>query len=135
MSKIPNTETRAKVFAQYLGQPVTGNGRKYNINYQLILKPLSAITDEDANAVAKMFAIPGDKLMATGKGLVRRIFDQTEEEDEFAGLEVLRVYQYLQSKGYDVPNHLLGSNKSCGGCKTLKEAGLAVYEREINKRT
>ncbi len=33
----------------------------------------------------------------------------------------VQVYQFLQSKGYDLPNYLLGG-------KTLHEAGLAIYE-------
>lgn len=36
----------------------------------------------------------------------------------------IHVYQFLQSRGYDLPNYLLDG-------KTLHEAGLAIYENEL----
>lgn len=144
--EIPN-EVKAKVFAQYWGQKVKAivhgaesdtwveYGRivhlpldaddDYEIddgeglyhayvlpeNLKLLLRPLSAITDEDAlNAY--------------------EIYHGNRQATEHAAMVVIEtlaikasVFQYLQSKGYDLPSWLLGG-------KTLKEAGLAIYEQE-----
>ena len=45
------------------------------------------------------------------------------EHFDLSDWQTLNVYQFLQSKGYDIPQYLLGG-------KTLKECGLAVYEGE-----
>ena len=44
-------------------------------------------------------------------------------EEIITGNVWLSIHQFLQSKGYDLPNYLLGS-------KTLKECNLAIYENE-----
>ncbi len=137
-------EIKAKVFAQYLGQmakiktpdeceegeegmenvDITGyfistvsNHDRFH-KYFLILNPLSYITDEDAISLylvttkttwyAQMIEV---EILASGKdiaasgGYMNNVF----------------AYQFLQSKGYDLPNFLLGG-------KTLQELGLAIYE-------
>ena len=83
----------------------------------LLLKPLSSITDEDAIEVAKIEGFIDGKnysLLLIGlsriKSLERNQLDMN-----------WKAYQYLQSKGYDMPNYLLGG-------KTLQESGLAIYE-------
>ena len=80
--------------------PDAGNKRDL-----LILKPLSSITDEDVKVIG------------------------FSNSDEFLGLSSINEkyigklsdFQYLQSKGYDLPQYELNN-------KTLKEAGLAIYE-------
>jgi hypothetical protein len=113
-----------------------------------ILKPLSQITDEDAIEVASMVD-SGFKL--SKKTTVKRhnndtlISINTNEVDDVCMVHItlkknffnvkaiheddwnittgtaFKAYQYLQSRGYDLPNYLLGG-------KTLQEAGLAIYQ-------
>lgn len=45
------------------------------------------------------------------------------EKDYFTP-NTFEIYQFLQSKGYDLPHYLLGG-------KTLHESGLAIYEKEV----
>jgi hypothetical protein len=96
---------------------------------KLILKPLSSITDEDAIEVAKL------QQEYEQKEEIRVAFSIDEKNNgcldcliEYKGYShdywqpvYSPTFQYLQSKGYDLPNYLLGG-------KTLKEAGLAIYE-------
>lgn len=95
----------------------------YMDKYKLILKPLSSITDEDAIEVAKMIngmaSIMKEKdLIGEGKYFIDECF---YSNIEYYPSYVINVYQYLQSKGYDLPQYLLGG-------KILFEAGLAIYE-------
>jgi hypothetical protein len=152
-------EIKAKVFAQYLGQDaVIETGEKYteafedgitHVDGHLIdwfheaetvkikLKPISAITDEDAIEVAKMFGVTKKIkrhksnncyfVVHGGYDSISFIENDVTYED---GVSVegdvsrrLDVYQYLQSKGYDLPQYLLGN-------KTLHECGLAIYESD-----
>lgn len=86
---------------------------------KLILKPLSEITDEDAKEAIKIWgeapypfgAITEDSRPSKWR---RVIIEHSKELPIF-------VYQYLQSKGYDLPNYLLGG-------KTFFECELAIYE-------
>ncbi len=125
------TEIKAKVFAQYLLQKVKLTHIKKNheqifqlepyvieemieskgFDFKLILKPLSEITHEDCTELyaAIKYGMKSSKFI----------------------LEILQAlpynaaiiaYQYLISKGYDLPNYLLGG-------KTLQECGLAIYEK------
>jgi hypothetical protein len=113
---------------------------KYNllIKYCMpILKPISDITDEDAIGVAKMFGVTKKIKRHKSKNcyiMVHRGYDSisfiendvTYEDGVSVEGDVSRrldVYQYLQSKGYDLPQYLLGN-------KTLHECGLAIYESE-----
>lgn len=128
-----SNEIKAKVFAQYLGQSIKSNGKKYELTVldpnnrhkkelffaldnevQLILKPLSSISDEDAIEVAKIQR-PQFKVTAElGRSLV---------EKSIKGYHTLtiRSYQFLLSRGYDMPQYLLGN-------KTLHECNLCCYE-------
>lgn len=113
-------DTKAKVFAQYLGQQVLWGGTEgvlwsYNLHgasdvvlgAKLILKPLSKITDEDAQDLGYEDA---EIFIATSPWLKK-----------YHGDKSFWDAQILQSKGYDLPNYLLNG-------KTLQEAGLAIYE-------
>lgn len=95
------------------------NHTNYNTDQcKLILKPLSAITDEDALEIQKIYdgefhnAVAGDKVKR-GKKFAN---------DKFLCYE---AYQYLISKGYDIKHRLLGH-------LTLQQAGLAIYKEEDN---
>lgn len=151
-------EIKAKIFAQYLGQefkwseetdedytPIlsavniggsvfseeaddSGEGC-YSINEcKLILKPLSAITDEDAIEVAKLIFGKSynqekghDQLVL--KKCQAEAFIKTMNDTPLTGRESWFIYQFLQSHEYDLPQYLLGG-------KTLKECDLAIYETE-----
>ena len=94
---------------------------------KLILKSLDTISYEDANELIKLkgYLIPDvleknaiyircwtyKNINNTFKSLVRIDFNDLN----------LKQGQYLLSKGYDLPQYLLGG-------KTLKEAELAVYQ-------
>lgn len=90
----------------------------------LILKPLSSITDEDAIAVSNMRG-NFKEYFTHGESQVLKLGKMYIEE---YGLNIAKaqhdtifICQFLQSKGYDLPNYLLGN-------KTLNEAELAIYE-------
>lgn len=109
--------------------------------FKLILKPLSSITDEDAIEVGKILF---GKEYSVGEVDRRNDYevsvkvlkpDTTINQNVYIGFKgglsncngwglqnMLQAYQYLQSKGYDLPQHLLGG-------KTLQEAELAIYEK------
>lgn len=105
---------------------------------KLQLKPLSAITDEDAIEVAKMegfvfyhiFRSNVSPFVLQIKNEKNRFLSIAEnwenchsdsDDGESGYMLNTNVYQYLQSKGYDLPQYLLGG-------KTLHESGLAIYE-------
>lgn len=132
-------EIKVKVFAQYLGQKLAlnnGLGIQLTLTTEtlhylidlneepnkpklLILKPLSTITDEDACVIVKMryginsIDITKEAVISACEGIINLINDGANVQ--------LSICQYLQSKGYDLPQYLLGG-------KTLKEVGLAIYE-------
>jgi hypothetical protein len=145
-----SNEIKAKVFACYLGQKVRFYDADYNqgddhvldtiqrsgcgntnmrefdfisSDIYLVLRPLSAITDEDAIEVALRMNFHNDEAAHYGKNFVKRAFnDLTRVGFEFHPMSCVLSYQFLQShRGYDLPMWILGG-------KTLKEAGLAVYE-------
>lgn len=149
-----SNEIKAKVFAQYLGQPmkcVTGvfhansNSMKDGVmimslsvmadcyegtfkwsDFVLILKPLRDVSDEDAIEVAKIFEPNANdnniKSALQFKNGIAEIFNGVYEKfDLICPNASAMAYQFLQSKGYDLPQYLLGG-------KTLKESGLAIYE-------
>jgi len=153
-------EIKAKVFAQYLGQRCATAEERFNspgltligisdlgcqvrdaaikLTYyvtesdlKIVLRPLSAITDEDKVQVAKIegYYYPNVKAFSTEELKLTFSFDSVldfciewkgNRNDYFQTLSS-SAYQYLQSKGYDLPNYLLGG-------KTLKESNLAIYE-------
>lgn len=92
----------------------------------LILKPLSKITDEDAQMVAHL-----QGYTVKEKKTVRFYFYSSGlkcsvnwgEWKSHTSRETVSLFsiQYLQQQGYDVPNLLLNN-------KTLEKAGLAIYE-------
>ena len=92
---------------------------------KLLLKPLSSITDEDAIEVTKILDISYSK---TGEqeyydlaGFVDYIENEFFNEKIYSVKSIIILTQFLQSKGYDLPNYLLDG-------KTLFESGLAIYE-------
>jgi len=97
-------EIKDKVFAQYLGQNILGG--------RIILKPLSAITNEDAAEVVFMQWEKKRGSLVDPDWAKRMVSTLALRAD---------IYQFLQSKGYDLPHFLLG-----GRC--LRETGLAIYE-------
>lgn len=132
--KITN-ETKAKVFAQYLGQRIIENENNrftgilescgltlmtvsndeyisdfiVDANVVLILKPLDKITYEELNQLEQQTGIK------VQRGEIKfSIFTKSVHEG-------IIITQFLQSKGYDLPNYLLNG-------KTLHESGLAIYE-------
>lgn len=85
-------------------------------DFKLILKPLSSITNEDCVFMLKMTL--GENYSDVDEEKNKKIF-------EIAFLERKgfnsRIYQYLMSRGYDLPQYLLED-------KTLQQSGLAIYE-------
>lgn len=131
----PDNQTICQVMAPYYkcplviyepsAQPVSHylEGVDYNqnqiiaerVNYnpqwiKLVLKPLSKITDNDALEVGKMFRC------CSSAEIVREHFIKYPD-----CVIPYQIYQYLQSKGYDLPHYLLGG-------KTLHKANLAIYK-------
>ncbi len=128
---------KSKVFAQYLWGETThseypmltpsevnenykNNFKEGNEDVKLILKPLSGITDDDAFEVANLLNFK-HRNIENGKAFVKELIARDSSVIHFHPLFIMDVYQYLISKGYDLPNYLLGG-------KTLQEAGLAIYE-------
>jgi hypothetical protein len=165
-------EIKAKVLAQYLGHPLRlermpeepfkewavrchsdyhvtlyyVHAKPYGAmlsEVKLILRPLSAITDEDAIEVSQMIMEEergsiiqriGGEVRVYQKSGNERVYITKEwrgcfwengemYDEQRSSILTTECYQYLQSKGYDLPMWLLGG-------KTLKEAGLAVYEND-----
>jgi hypothetical protein len=113
-------------------------------SFQLVLKPLSAITDEDAIGMAKSLfpdiniwvsnitdgipivvalSIDGTIVRLGYNGYIECELGDDSNEYYLCDICILLCYQYLQSKGYDLPQYLLGG-------KTLHESGLCIYENE-----
>lgn len=148
-------EIKAKVFAQYWGQKCLHKDTIPNLkvcdpydsiayalsrmdnehnhfesyksldDWKLILKPLSSITDEDATELAcihKWKELWEEDGFMDEEAINRSLI---EKGNDMVTTELFKLpfkgYQFLQSKGYDLPQYLLGG-------KTLKEAGLAIYE-------
>jgi hypothetical protein len=122
-------EIKQKLIYQYFGQKYFyknefgtygGIVGEYHTNehirnefFVLRLRQLSEITNEDAIEVAKIVQPNGKLNSEDGKAIVSDL-------SEFELTKMMLITQYLQSKGYDMPQYLLGG-------KTLKEVGLAVY--------
>lgn len=155
-------EIKAGIFSQYVGSSIitwenllTGNILKcpltyqhvlnvalgvrirYDLEPQLILKPIHKISDEDIGEIIKIEFGQGDsptiyrndnytKIVFKVNGIEKRIsfekyFDGDPIKSEVRLNKIILIYQYLQTKGYDTPQYLLGG-------KTLKESGLAIYK-------
>lgn len=102
MEKISD-EIKAKVLAGY----------NEFFPFKPILTPLEDITDEDAIEVAKM--IGTSDIVNFDKSQFVYVMLQAFEKKTVN----FNIYQFLQSKGYDLPNYLLDG-------KTLIESGLAI---------
>ncbi len=101
--------------------------------FKLILKPLSEITDKEVLEVAKLngYKIDGDyrkyTIDITRKMLSAiRIDISIGHHSLQVGHNSIQAYQYLISKGYDLPHFLLGG-------KTLKQSGIAIYKNKLKK--
>lgn len=145
-------EIKSKLFAQYLGQkiliPKVVDSKEHwfctpstilNIDVGLkdyngtvlVLKPLSNITSEEAIEVTKL-----QQEWKSQKDIKISFFIDEKNNGcldcciEWEGYEhdyyqpiYTSSYQYLQSKGYDLPQYLLGG-------KTLVEVGLATNPKQ-----
>jgi hypothetical protein len=111
--KTENTlENKAKFFAQYWGQYVSGiigAGRTkrlgeeipLNLSAYLQLTALSLITDEDAIEVAKIRSYSD---LFTGKEIVKYIDNGNYEVTiKFWPSEIIAITDFLRSKGYALP--------------------------------
>lgn len=114
------------------GQIETDNGLRWDIETDDIkltsIKPLNAISNEDAIEVAKILAIDYDNNETSEKHFdlagfrvwINELFTERFAIYTGTGNEILMCIYCLQAKNYDLPNfHLNG--------QTLKEAGLAIY--------
>jgi len=89
--------------------------------FKLILKPLSKISKEDADGVVKIMNYEQKDTLKDILYIAKfKILDSTSPE------KAIEIYQFLQSKGYDMPQYLLGG-------KTLQDVGLAIYEKQKRK--
>ena len=144
-------DVKRKVFSQYVGQSMkvimnSGKAEICECNVStisllnpedvLILRPLIDITDDEAIEMAKMFGnIKRDALV------LNRPTDLLNDDIHFAVQVYCKVpyasyetpkywrdgygvfaYQWLQSKGFDLPHYLLGE-------KTLYQSGLCEYRQ------
>lgn len=115
-------ENKAKFFAQYWGQKVMRRANEfllhntYEVNggnldrnasiLVLLLKPLSAISDEHAIEVANIFDLDEDKRKATDLAeWIEALFTETAGYyiDGYTGNQLLEAIDYLRSKGYALP--------------------------------
>lgn len=123
-----------------------------NCNTFLLLKPISSITDEDAIEVAEILHPGNDRCSIIEKKNGKFVIDIDDSHSTEMSLIIeldfnlfikpgicnnihgsdfgrclndynhILLFQFLQSKGYDLPQYLLGG-------KTLKESGLAIYKQ------
>ncbi|MES2395882.1 MAG: hypothetical protein V4549_07760 [Bacteroidota bacterium] len=91
---------------------------------KLLLRPLSAITDEHCVELLKIDLIGADTSFFTTENwieLVPQFKGDLIESVKYDGKRKLSIFQKLIELGYDLPSiHLSG--------KTLHEAGLAIYK-------
>lgn len=140
-----------RVFALYIGaQAVYTNTSGYSIErnvdshtisrieagrhelYKLILRQLSAITDEDAVQVARILDIEPE-LLGDKDSFVEAFFDQSPGFmiDAYRGAAYFWVAQYLIQRGYSVPVFIESGHPDNG--KTAIELGLAVDAATLNQ--
>ena len=95
-------------------------------SFKLKLKPLSVISSHHAIEVGKIIGYeikdtcPEFVVREKGKTFCDILL--TDKGFSYHPVESLLVYQFLISKGYDLPHYLLGG-------KTLQEVGLAIYTK------
>lgn len=113
--KTQNTpEDKAKFFALYWGQKTLSDGVEthnissvFNLKHEsffLKLKPLSAISDEDAIEVAKRM-YPKDNhndkdCLEWGKEIAREIIQGQTDKDVIWFAGIIQVADFIRSKGY-----------------------------------
>lgn len=101
---------------------LTGNGDDA-LNAKLLLRPLSAITDEDAITVAKILDIDnmGDK-----EGFIEAFYQDAPGFmiDAYKGAAYFWVSQFLIQRGYAVPLFIAPGHPLNG--KTAIEMGMAI---------
>lgn len=139
------TEQKARVFAQYIGQPVQliSSGEKENVigfwntnelmlsggftpiaDVRIILKSLSAITDEDAIEVAKLWAIWADCADDLRGFVIDRVkwvmFSGNKPQGDMPWI----VREYLIQKGYALPL-FIAPDHPCNGMDAI-QLGLAI---------
>lgn len=118
------------------------DGDEFNIfnDHKLLLRPLTSITDDEAIEMAKLF---GCDSLKNAKLLINRPEDKNNPDINFS-VQVYTLspeymsystpkywsngygtneYQWLQTKGFDLPHYLLGG-------KTLKECDLCYYQND-----
>jgi len=131
------SEINGKVFAAYIGQDLritrkSGENVRVKLTSSILdllevgkdllfLKPLSAISDEDAIGVYSL--INPKSLYFEDYEKISMVKDEWVKNKMVLNTAVdnLFAFQHLQSKGYDLPNHHLGG-------KTLFESRLCIYE-------
>lgn len=128
-----STETKAKIMLPYLGYGILNNELEYILmgvckseiednfilvcnnthgNYHgfdeffvedcsLLLKSLASISDEDAIEVCRLLIHMNEINARTGRRLVTYWIDKNTCALE--GSDWIKIYQYLQSKGYALP--------------------------------
>lgn len=131
-------EIKAKVFAQYFNCMYSGDGYEMCLtgeridNVQcgeqakLILKSLSEIKDEDAIEASSIIGSASHLSTESQVKQLRDLFSSPNfwvNQTNISGYKWFNCCQFLQSKGYDLPNFLLGG-------KTLHECNLAIYKNE-----
>ena len=105
-------ETKAKIFALYWGQKVlvvtnvpekqTVGRSGWNLahpDFYLALKPLSAISDEDAKEIGKILEYRKDEMLLIGRSVAIGFEHNFVEK----GCNVLEVADFLRSRGYALP--------------------------------
>lgn len=90
-------------------------------DFKLILKPISAITDEDKEYCYHRHSENCSYDYTQDYNGIKSAADHCFKKNPKHLFYLSNQYQYLISKGYDLPHYLLGG-------KTLHEAGLAIYE-------
>lgn len=140
-NKLTNDEIN-KVFHLYWGttkaqikdtQPWIYDDTKYcvELGAKLLLKNIASISDEDAVEVAK-FCFTGVvnyfQLAQIGRDYIDYIFLEkgltSRRSEDIGQFDVKQIYQYLISKGYDVPLYFSPNHWANG--KTAIELGLAI---------
>ncbi len=90
------------------------------------LKPISDLKDEHALKVSEL--VGGASHLTPESQIIqaKRLFESPAfyvNQTNIKAFGWLQAFQFLQSKGYDLPHYLLSG-------KTLQEAGLAIYESD-----
>lgn len=98
--QILTNELKAKFFALYWGQDVMVKSMSFAY---LLLKPLSAITDEDAIEVAIIAgnsSYTDDRRAYNGRLLLQEFL---RRQCNVYGEDWLKLFDYLRSRGYALP--------------------------------